>query len=82
MEKLKEIKANVAEFPEETTADGIRLYGETSMDNCLAVLTHYIHNPDLREKLTANQLDDIRVLVEDILRQQQPKAFFTYMMAA
>lgn len=67
MKKLKDIKANIAKFPEETTADGIRLYGDTSMDNCLAVLTHYIHNSGLREKLSANQLENIRELVEDWL---------------
>lgn len=38
------LKADVASYPEETTPDGLLVYGETSMDNCLAVLTHYIHN--------------------------------------
>ncbi len=38
------LKADVASYPEEATPDGLLVYGETSMDNCLAVLTHYIHN--------------------------------------
>ncbi len=74
MVKLKEnIKANVVDFPEETTTDGIRLYGETSMDNCLAVLTHYLHNKELRENLTLEQLQDIRSLVEDWLNAKGDK---------
>lgn len=38
------LKADVENYPEELTPDGLLVYGETSMDNCLAVLTHYIHN--------------------------------------
>lgn len=38
------IKAEVSKFPEEIGKDGIRIYGETSMDNCLAVLTHFLYN--------------------------------------
>ncbi len=44
MKKGKAIKSNIESFPEEITSDGLMVYGETSMDNCLAVLTHYIHN--------------------------------------
>lgn len=44
MRKNTAIKSNIEKFPEELTPDGLLMYGETSMDNCLAVLTHYIHN--------------------------------------
>lgn len=37
------LNRGVGHYPEEQTADGLLVYGETSMDNCLAVLTHYIH---------------------------------------
>ena len=31
-------------FPEEITENGVRIYGETSYDNQMAVLSHYLHN--------------------------------------
>lgn len=31
-------------FPEEITENGIRIYGETSYENQMAVLSHYLHN--------------------------------------
>ena len=39
-------KANIklSDFPEEVTKDGVRIFGETSYENHLAVLSHYLHN--------------------------------------
>lgn len=31
-------------FPEEITEDGLKIYGETSYENQMAVLSHYLHN--------------------------------------
>ena len=31
-------------FPEEITENGVRIYGETSYENQMAVLSHYLHN--------------------------------------
>ena len=31
-------------FPEEITEDGVKIYGETSYENQMAVLSHYLHN--------------------------------------
>jgi DNA (cytosine-5)-methyltransferase 1 len=62
------IKANVAHFPEETCADGTKVYGETSMDNCLAVLTHILHSDyEVRHNLNADQIAGIKELVNDWL---------------
>ena len=33
-------------FPEEITEDGIRIYGETSYENQIATLSHYLHTTD------------------------------------
>lgn len=33
-------------FPEETTEDGIKIYGETSYENQIATLSHYLHTTD------------------------------------
>ena len=37
--KNKLMKTEIAKYPEEITDDGLLMYGQTSMDNCLAVLT-------------------------------------------
>jgi DNA (cytosine-5)-methyltransferase 1 len=31
-------------FPEEITEDGVKIYGETSYENQIAVMSHYLHN--------------------------------------
>lgn len=37
------------DFPEEVTKDGLKIYGETSYENHMAVLSHYLHNPSAKE---------------------------------
>lgn len=39
-------KANIklSDFPEEVTKDGVRIFGETSYENHLAVLSHSNHD--------------------------------------
>ena len=71
--KLSNIKINIKKFPEVTCSDGVKEYGETSMDNCLAVLTHYVHNKDSRKDLSAEQLNDIWLLLEDWLKDKGEK---------
>lgn len=62
---LKDIKIKVSDYPEEVSADGIRIYGEASMDNCLAVLTHYLHNENQWKKLSLSQKEEFRIIVLD-----------------
>lgn len=42
-EKLDK-RFTLKDFPEEITEDGLRIYGEISYENQLAVLSHYLHN--------------------------------------
>ena len=45
MIKKKKLESlRLSAFPEETTDDGVKIYGETSYENQIAVLSHYIHN--------------------------------------
>lgn len=37
-------KNSILDFPEEVSEDGIKIYGETSYENQMAVLSHYLHN--------------------------------------
>ena len=44
-------------FPEEITEDGLKIYGETSFENQMAVLSHYLHNNEV--KVTRKQKEEI-----------------------
>lgn len=37
-------KLKLEAFPEEITEEGIRIYGETSYENQMAVLSQFLHN--------------------------------------
>ena len=64
------MKTEIAKYPEEKTEDGLLVYGQTSMDNCLAVLTHYAHNAEDADEETRR---DIVRLAEDWLEAKQSK---------
>ncbi len=42
--KSKTEKVKLVNFPEEITPEGIKIYGETSYENQMAVLSHFLHN--------------------------------------
>lgn len=44
--KIKE-EPKVSAFPEEVGEDGLKIYGETSYENQIAALSHYLHITDL-----------------------------------
>jgi DNA (cytosine-5)-methyltransferase 1 len=64
------MKTDIEKYPEEKTEDGLLMYGQTSMDNCLAVLTHYAHNAEDADEETRR---DIVRLAEDWLETKQSK---------
>ncbi len=39
-------KYSIRNFPEEVTKDGVKIYGETSYENQMAVMSHYLHNSE------------------------------------
>lgn len=43
---MKKDYVSMVDFPEEITDDGIKIYGETSYENQMAVLSHYLHNSE------------------------------------
>lgn len=62
---IQDIK--LIDFPEEIDErNGIKLYGETSWENQLAVLSHYLHNSDCigEEKNKKEAIDAIREFLE------------------
>lgn len=75
MESNALLKARVEQYPEEITSDGLLMYGETSMDNCLAVLTHYIHNqPSDGSKEDEETREQIDILARDWLESKKKDA--------
>ena len=56
-------------FPEEITKDGLKIYGETSFENQMAVLSHYLHNTEV--KMTKEQKEQIISSVRDFLSRKQ-----------
>jgi DNA (cytosine-5)-methyltransferase 1 len=71
--KQRRMKLNIKEYPEEVLDNGVKIYGETSYDNCLALLTHYLHNMDSTEKGYGTYLADIDVLIRDWLGYNKEK---------
>ena len=48
-------KTNIklSELPERTTEDGVKMYGSTSYETQIAILSHYLHSFDGKEDITA-----------------------------
>lgn len=66
------LKAAVGQYPEEITSDGVLMYGETSMDNCLAVLTHYIHSKPVDGSIEDKKIrEQIEILARDWLESKK-----------
>ncbi len=56
-------------FPEEITEDGIKIYGETSYENQMAVLSHYLHNN--REDVDDERKEEIILAVREFLSRKK-----------
>ncbi len=39
----QDFPVKLKDFPEEVTSDGAKIYGETSLENHMAILSHYLH---------------------------------------
>lgn len=66
-ESNKDLKLEA--FPEEITTDGIKIYGETSYENQMAVLSHYLHNEGAVE--TEERKAEIISAVREFLSRKQ-----------
>ena len=45
----KKLNIKLSDFPEEITEEGLKIYGETSYENQIAFLSHYLHNGGMKE---------------------------------
>ncbi len=60
-------------FPEETTEDGIRIYGETSYENQIAMLSHYLHTTYFEGNHIEVQIrrNEIMALIREFLKHKE-----------
>ena len=48
-------KINISELPEEVTKDGLKIYGSTSYETQIAILSHYLHTFDGKYDIASNE---------------------------
>jgi len=56
-------------FPEEITEDGLKIYGETSYENQMAVLSHYLHNN--QAEVDDEKKEEIILAIREFLSRKQ-----------
>ena len=59
-------------FPEEITEDGTRIYGETSYENQIATLSHYLHNTNFvgTHKEVQERRNEMMLLIREYLEHK------------
>ena len=62
-------KNSLVDFPEEITADGVKIYGETSYENQIAVMSQYLHNTS--KKISKKQREEIVSAIRSFLEQKK-----------
>ncbi len=63
-------KMNLTDFPEEITKDGVKIYGETSYENQMALLSHYLHNQQLGTDST--QKERVILAIREFIARKKP----------
>lgn len=59
----------LSSFPEETDGNGVKLFGETSYENQIAVLSHYLHNN--RKVVSDDRKQEIILAIREFLSRKQ-----------
>jgi len=77
--EVKEV--NMSELPEETV-DGVKMYGTTSYETQVAILSHYLHSLDGRHDIASGEkryeiLEAIRDYIEFKHKQDKKNPKFT-----
>ena len=63
---------SIVDFPEEIDKEnGIKVYGETSYENHIAILSHYLHNSN--SKISKKQKEEIIVAIREFLERKQSR---------
>ena len=67
--KKRNREMNLKNFPEEITKEGIKIYGETSYENQMALLSHFLHNH--HNDVDARQKNEIIMAVREFLSHKK-----------
>lgn len=63
---------NIVAFPEEVTEDGLKIYGQTSYENQMAVLSQFLHNKGFEDGIEdKGRLKEIVMAIHDFLEQKK-----------
>ena len=63
---------NLVAFPEEVTEDGLKIYGETSYENQMAVLSQFLHNKGFEDGIKdKGRCEEIVLSIRDFLEQKK-----------
>lgn len=66
----------LSDFPEEVTSDGLKIYGETSYENQMAVLSHYLHKN--KESLDKDKKEELIWAIREFLSRKKFRQRFDY----
>lgn len=64
-------KIKLVNFPEEVTTEGIRIYGETSYENQIALLSHFLHNQQKETDLSLKE--EIILAIREFLSRKESR---------
>ena len=72
MKEKEAVRLNITDFPEEVIVeDGITFYGDTSYENHVAIMSHYLHNSS--EDISEGRKKEIVVAIRDFLAHKEYK---------
>ncbi len=74
--KITKQDMTLKSFPEEITEDGVKIYGETSYENQMAVLSHYLHN--VGDKESNERKEEIISAIRSFLRHKHARGEKSY----
>lgn len=64
-------KIKLVNFPEEVTTEGVRIYGETSYENQMALLSHFLHNQQKETDLS--QREEVILAIREFLSRKKSR---------
>ena len=64
-------KIKLVNFPEEVTTEGIRIYGETSYENQIALLSHFLHNQQKETDLSLKE--EVILAIREFLSRKESR---------
>lgn len=64
-------KIKLENFPEEVTTEGVRIYGETSYENQMALLSHFLHNQ--QKEMDLSQREEVILAIREFLSRKKSR---------